>query len=509
MQIANPAAQYLRMSTEHQQYSMENQSAAIQRYAEKQGFTIVRTYSDAAKRGIVLKNRAGLRQLLQDVISARQTYGVVLVYDVSRWGRFQDTDEAAHYEFLCKSAGVPVHYCAESFGNDGSLPNLIMKTLKRTMAGEFSRELSVKVLEGHKRLAQLGFKQGGLPGYGLRRMLVSPDRQPQQQLVRGQRKSIATDRVILVPGPAHEVQCVREIYRLLIEEKRTAYWIAGEFNRQGVPYVDGGEWDYQAVYMILTHPKYMGCHVYGRTSQRLCTPVVRKPRSEWTITPGAYEPLVDQVTFAEAQRILLGRTINKSDEELLKTLKALHERKGRLSLELIQNSPGAPSPSTYRRRFGSLRRAYELIGHGAPDDFGPIDLRCRTRALRQQLIERLRGAFPDELTIVRKGARWRARLRLRNGSHVAVFVCRSVRTWKTVIRWIVDPVKRERNLLTLLARLDTENRSFQDFYVLPSMDRRKRFTITLKDEWLKRGKRLPSLSRFCETAKIIHRVRFK
>ena len=51
-----------------------------------------------------------------------------------------------------------------------------MKALKRTMAGEYSRELGVKVLAGQKRLARLGFKQGGRPGYGLRRMLVSSDR---------------------------------------------------------------------------------------------------------------------------------------------------------------------------------------------------------------------------------------------------------------------------------------------------------------------------------------------
>ena len=44
-----PAAQYLRMSTEHQQYSLENQSPAIQKYAEFHGFEIVRTYSDAAR----------------------------------------------------------------------------------------------------------------------------------------------------------------------------------------------------------------------------------------------------------------------------------------------------------------------------------------------------------------------------------------------------------------------------------------------------------------------------
>src|SRR5580700_7267805 len=206
-----PVAQYLRMSTEHQQYSLENQSLAIQKYAETHGFEVVRTYSDAAKSGLVLRRRIGLQQLLRDVVGGSSGYRAILVYDVSRWGRFQDTDESAHYEFLCKSASVPVHYCAETFANDGTFPSLIMKALKRTMAGEFSRELGVKVLAGHKRLALLGFKQGGVPGYGLRRLLISSDRQPKQQLQSGERKNIATDRVILVPGPAHEVRCVRKI----------------------------------------------------------------------------------------------------------------------------------------------------------------------------------------------------------------------------------------------------------------------------------------------------------
>src|ERR1035438_546330 len=213
-----PAAQYLRMSTEHQQYSLENQSSGIQNYAETCGFKVVQTYSDAARSGLVLKRRAGLRQLLQDVVAESAPYKVILVYDVTRWGRFQDTDESAHYEFLCKSAGIPVHYCAETFANDGSLPSLIMKALKRTMAGEYSRELGVKVLAGQKRLARLGFKQGGRPGYGLRRLLVSPDILPKLPLADGERKSIATDRVILVPGPAHEVQVVRDIYRMLIAD---------------------------------------------------------------------------------------------------------------------------------------------------------------------------------------------------------------------------------------------------------------------------------------------------
>lgn len=262
-----PVAQYLRMSTEHQQYSLDNQSLAIEKYANLHGFQVVRTYADSARSGVVLKHRAGLQRLLRDVVGGTPAYQAILVYDVSRWGRFQDTDESAHYEFLCKSAGVPVHYCAESFTNDGTLPSLIMKALKRTMAGEYSRELGVKVLAGQKRLILLGFKQGGLPGYGFRRMLVSSSKAPKQLLAPGERKSIATDRVILVPGPEREVRSVREIFHMFVSERRSIREIACELNKKRAPYLGGGsKWNYQAVNKILTHPKYAGCSVFGRTS---------------------------------------------------------------------------------------------------------------------------------------------------------------------------------------------------------------------------------------------------
>jgi DNA invertase Pin-like site-specific DNA recombinase len=101
-----PAAQYLRMSTDHQQFSIDNQADAIKRYAEDQGFEIIRTYIDEAKSGLALKHRLGLAKLLSDVVGGPQPFKAILVYDVSRWGRFQDADESAYYEFLCKSAGL-------------------------------------------------------------------------------------------------------------------------------------------------------------------------------------------------------------------------------------------------------------------------------------------------------------------------------------------------------------------------------------------------------------------
>jgi DNA invertase Pin-like site-specific DNA recombinase len=364
-----PAAQYLRMSTEHQQYSLQNQSTATQKYAEARGFQIVRTYSDAAKSGLVLRHRPGLQQLLRDVVGT-PPYRAILVYDVSRWGRFQDTDEAAHYEFLCKSAGVPVHYCAETFANDGTPSSLIMKTLKRTMAAEFSRELSVKVLDGQKRLARLGFKQGGVPGYGLRRMLVGGNGTPKQLLASGERKSIATDRVTLVHGPAFEVACVRDMYRMLISDRLSVPEIARELNQRGVKQAGkrpgDATWHYQTVYQVLTNPKYAGIHVFGRSTQKLATPLIRLPKSEWVTAPGAFEPIVDREIFDRAQQVLLSRTSNKSNQELLCDLRSLVAAEGHLTARLIDGSWDMASASTYRHRFGSLHEVYKLIGSSGP-----------------------------------------------------------------------------------------------------------------------------------------------
>jgi hypothetical protein len=92
------AAKYVRMSTEHQQYSIDNQADAISRYAREHNMEIVRTYTDAGKSGLSIQIRPGLRQLIADVEGGSPGYGAILVYDVSRWGRFQDVDESAYYE---------------------------------------------------------------------------------------------------------------------------------------------------------------------------------------------------------------------------------------------------------------------------------------------------------------------------------------------------------------------------------------------------------------------------
>src|SRR5258707_9821082 len=100
------AAQYVRMSTEHQQYSPENQLEVVRQYAASHNMEIVQEYSDHGRSGLNIAGRECLNQLMSDVESKRTDFSALLVYDVSRWGRFQDVDESAYYEYVLKRAGI-------------------------------------------------------------------------------------------------------------------------------------------------------------------------------------------------------------------------------------------------------------------------------------------------------------------------------------------------------------------------------------------------------------------
>jgi predicted site-specific integrase-resolvase len=132
------AAMYVRMSTDHQKYSTENQADAIREYAARHKMEVVRTYQDAGKSGLKIDGREALQNLISDVQSASADYSAILVLDVTRWGRFQDADESAYYEYICRKSGIDVLYVAEQFENDGSPVSTIVKGvicqgLRRTM----------------------------------------------------------------------------------------------------------------------------------------------------------------------------------------------------------------------------------------------------------------------------------------------------------------------------------------------------------------------------------------
>ena len=184
-----------------------------------------------------------LIELIDDVTPGRRSIlDHILVYDVSRWGRFQDVDESAHYEFVCKQNGIKVVYCAEQFDNDGSLMSSIVKNIKRVMAAEFSRELSVKVHAGHCRIASLGFRVGGPVAFGFRRELIDENKRSKGWLRRGERKSLQTDRVLLRLGSPEDATIVRWIFHQFVIERKSDTEIARQLNRANISNHGARQW---------------------------------------------------------------------------------------------------------------------------------------------------------------------------------------------------------------------------------------------------------------------------
>jgi DNA invertase Pin-like site-specific DNA recombinase len=357
------AAQYLRKSTDHQEHSTTLQSVANHAYAARHGIQIVRTYADEGKSGLSVTKRDALKQLLEDVQSGDADFSAILVYDVSRWGRFQDIDESGYHEHICKRAGIRVHYCGEPFVNDGSPFSVIIKNIKRAMAAEYSRELSAKVFAGQARLAAKGYAQGGAASYGLRRLLVDKDGQVRFELRAGDRKNIQTDRVVWSSGAPEEVAAVRWMFDTFVREKKTETEIAQMLNRRGLRAPRGGAWTPKAVRGILGNERYAGHYVWNRVSMKLRTAPRRNAPAEWIRAADAIEPVVPETLFAAAQAMIRERRRKLTPHERLEPLRILLREHRRLSCRLIARSPGVPSVSSYHRWFGGVIAAYKLIGY--------------------------------------------------------------------------------------------------------------------------------------------------
>lgn len=463
-------AQYVRMSTDHQRYSTENQEESIAKYAAQHGMHIVRTYADEGKSGLSLEGREALKRLIQDVQFGTTDFSAVLVYDISRWGRFQDADESAYYEYLCRRSGIKVFYCTEPFENDGSPMATIMKSVKRAMAGEYSRELSNKVFQGQCRLIELGFRQGGAPGYGLRRMLLDEHRLAKGQLRRGEKKSLQTDRVILVPGPDDEIAVIRQIYRSFLEEGKTERLIAEDLNAVGLENDYGKPWTRGAIHQVLTNEKYIGNNVYNRTSGKLKQKRVQNAPEMWVRRTGAFDSVISPELFEQAQTIISARSEHLDSSTMLRMLRDLYERTGALSGLLIDEQDEMPSSHAYSARFGGLIRAYALIGFRPQRDYRFIEL---NRSLRKMLPEIMTQVTSDlERICLSVDANPHERsLMLVNGEFtLSIVLARCIQLTSGTFRWHVHFDTGLAPDITIVVRLSSDQRTILDYYLFPRID---------------------------------------
>lgn len=320
-------ALYVRRSTiDLQPDSLAAQEERLRSHASASGHEVVRVYSDSAS-GKRVEKRDAFQRLIDDVKRGPDFEGV-LVRDVSRWSRAENTDEAGYYEFICRSHGVQVLYADEAFGPDQSPYALLLKSVKRAMAAEFSLEKARVVRSSAVRLVRQGFWPMGSAPYGMKRILVDSAGTLIRTLEPGDRKALSSQRTKVAPGDPREIQVVRRIFEAYAGGESLSA-IASHLAAEGILSPKGSCWTPAMVSYVLQNEIYVGTVVYWlRNGDKPSVYLdLRDSPSERIIRcENAHPGIIERETWVAVQARFRLLSTRKSDEMLLDELREARSR---------------------------------------------------------------------------------------------------------------------------------------------------------------------------------------
>ena len=468
-QMRLKGAIYIRMSTDLQTESPENQERQIRDFAAAYGIEIVEVYADLGISGMTAEDRDEFLALIDDVENKRNEFDIVLYLEDSRWGRFLKSRDAEFYRMLVERKDVFCHSCDKPLTLINTLADRIMTLFRDESASDYCRQLSQKVFIGQCNLVTKGYRQGGTAGFGLRRLLLDETGNPKQELARGQRKSLLTERVVLIPGPLHEQEKIPWMYDQCIAG-RSEREIAEQLNAEGWKNDFGRPWTRGTVREVLTNEKYIGNNVFNRSSAKMKSRAKANPENEWVRKEGAFTPLIDSDRFYKVQSIFHERYKRQSNEELLQLLTDLYAEKGRLSALIIDEADLLPPSSLFRTRFGGLLRAYRMIGYTPERDYQYVEINQRLRCLHGEIvadviknIEELcgRSISVDPETSL---------LELNHNLFISIVISRCFHTPTGIRRWKIRFDAGLQPDITVAVRMDVNNEAIYDYYILPALE---------------------------------------
>jgi hypothetical protein len=390
--------------------------------------------------------------------------------DESRWGRFVNSSDAGYFRTRLEHKNVICQSCDKELTLDKSgIGERILTMLMDESASEYSRQLSQKVFVGQCNLIEKGFRQGGPAGFGLRRMLLDESGKPKQPLSIGERKSLLTERVILVPGPQNETEMVVWMYDQVIAGYMESE-IAESLNAQDWKTDFGRSWTVGTVREILTNEKYCGHNIYNRCSSKLKSKPKPNPIDEWIIKENAFAPVIDKERFDKVQTIIRERHKKFTNDELLERLKRLYSLKGALSAIIIDESEEMPPSSLYAHRFGGLLRAYKLIGYVPERDYQYVEINRRLRLLYSEtvanIIETLERLGQRKIPIHPETGL----LEINHNYLASLVISRCFILPSGALRWKIRFDTALCPHITIAVRMDDKNEKIHDYYLLPSIE---------------------------------------
>jgi len=299
-------AYYRHSAEDKQENSVAIQRDHAQKFARENNIEIIHEEADEGKSGLSA-DRAGFQKILMNWVlnDAAPDFEYILVYDVSRWGRFQNPDEAAMYQYQCTKRGKKLIFVDKGMPReDQALINHLQTSIERYMAADYSRQLSNKVFFGSAKISEQGYSAGGVACYGMARLLLDVNKQPVRILKLGEHKQISNERVTFVPANDAATETVREIFNLCANHSHNPQEIAEILNKRKIPAPKNAQWNREKIRRILVKETYTGTRIYNKTWGRLKQKSKRNPRSEWIICPNAFPAIVSPAVFKKAQENL-------------------------------------------------------------------------------------------------------------------------------------------------------------------------------------------------------------
>jgi len=247
---------YVRVSTEQQatedRTSLADQEAAIRRLADQLGADVGRWFRDAGASGATVEGRPAFRALLEWCETNRRpgARGYVLVLNDSRFGRFDEPEEATYWRHHLHRLGWTVRFC-EGDDVQGDF-RTVVRAIGSVQASEYRRALIANTRRGMRGAAELGFWTREAP-YGFRRQVVGSG----EVLEVGQRKA-GNDRVRLTPHEP-EAKVVRWAFEAYAAGGESLGSLARELRRRE----PGRKWSRRTVGAMLRNDAYRGAVVGG------------------------------------------------------------------------------------------------------------------------------------------------------------------------------------------------------------------------------------------------------
>lgn len=291
---------YCRLSRDDEQsgesMSIENQKILLQRYAKEHHFEVADIYVDDGWSGTNF-DRPDFQRMKRDIESGG--IDIVLVKDLSRLGRNQIETS------LCIQVFFPeyqVRFIAVSENIDTAKGEDDFMELRNLFNEWFVRDTSRKVKSGYRQRALNGDYTGAFAPY-----CYQKDEQNKHKLVPDENTAPIVQRIFRLAVEGHSPYKIGRLlraYRILtprayLAEQHQRYLKVVNTKH---PY----DWGATTVKVILQNKVHLGHMVSHKTTKPSFKRkgMVAVPEEEWIEVPNTHEPLIDEETFALAQKVI-------------------------------------------------------------------------------------------------------------------------------------------------------------------------------------------------------------